>query len=136
MAILKNVRYEMFALALAQGLVPGKAYVKAGFAKKNAKSNAHRLLNTNEHIRQRVDEIKENISQKAQDISGINRAYIMLKLQGIAEYCERKNPTAANRSLELMGKEIGMFKDQLRIGDPNDKPIKGLIVNHVHKSGD
>lgn len=153
MSILQNAKHEAMALALADGLSQEKAYIKAGFAPKNARSGATKLLQQNPNIFQRRDEIlveREALRSKgavaAAEKEQVTKAYVLRGLKTIAERClqtapvlDRKgdpvlcetmdggvavayqfDPTGANRSLELLGKEIGMFIERKEQGKPGE----------------
>ena len=109
MPALKNPRHERFVQGLAAGKTADQAYQDAGY--KPNRCNAGRLK-TNENIQARLQELQH----KAADKVVVDRAYIMKKLKKNAETClgegDNRNPTAANRALELLGKELGMFVDR------------------------
>ena len=44
MTVLENPQHEAFALAVATGIPPARAYVQAGFSNNWARQSAHRLL--------------------------------------------------------------------------------------------
>lgn len=60
MPILDNARHERFAQGLAKGLTADAAYTEAGYTPN--RHNAARL-NTNEHIRARVDELQSRATE-------------------------------------------------------------------------
>ena len=57
MGILKNARHEAFALGLADGKSQEQAYIDAGFAPKNARTGASKLLRQSPNILQRRDQV-------------------------------------------------------------------------------
>lgn len=63
MPVLSNPKHERFAQELVKGATADQAYVSAGY--KQNRFNAARL-NTNEHIRARVEEILNRIAQKVE----------------------------------------------------------------------
>ena len=108
MPMLTNSRHERFAQGLAQGKTADEAYKRAGY--KENRCNASRLK-TNEHISSRVAELQERVVEGViltrewvieRLIENVNRA-MELKDGTIA------NGSVANRALELLGKELGMF---------------------------
>lgn len=129
MAALKNARHERFAQALAKGQSADEAYQTAGYAEN--RGNAARLK-ANEHVLKRVEELTERAADKAV----LSKAWVLERLRQNAETCMAldfvrdpngeatatvtHNPAAANKALELLGKELGMFIDRAEIGKPGD----------------
>lgn len=138
MAVLNNVRHERFAHEIAKGSSSRDAYKAAGYETKSdaaADACASRLLSS-AAIKARVQELQEGISARAIEKTAISKAWVIAKL---VENVERAmtaepvrdaegNPTGeykyngnvANRALELIGKEQGMFVDRKEVGKPGD----------------
>lgn len=140
MPILNNIRHEMFAQGLAAGKTLEAAHKAAGF--KPDRGNASRLQRR-DIIVQRVAEIrgaKEAIVAKAEaklvDNLVATRQWV---IEQLTENCRRAmqaepirdsagNPTGqyryngavANRALELLGKELGMFIDRKEIREVDE----------------
>jgi len=130
---LRNPRYERFAYGLAEGKPAYKAYIDAGFAKAGAAQSASRLLkNQRAGIRERVAEILQEREQidaagtkLAIERTAIDKEWVIERLRENVERAMQAqpvmdragNPTgsyvyngaAANRALELLSKELGMF---------------------------
>ena len=126
MPSLPNQRWELYAQALAAGKSNDEAYEAAGYAKNRC--NASRLK-TNENIRNRVSELQE----KAADAVVLNRAWVLDRLMRNVRICMGDEKTrltvapktpemppfdiegfdrdanAANKALQLLGQEVGMF---------------------------
>lgn len=102
MPVLENQRHEAFAQALAKGKTVDSAYQEAGF--KPNRSNASRL-NANDSIRERVAELQEMASERVV----LDREWILARLIENAKDHQKSNPSASNKALELLGKEVGMF---------------------------
>jgi phage terminase small subunit len=138
---LKNAKHEHFARLVSNGESLTRAYILAGYSKNGAVQSARRLL-TNAHISGRIEflrSIKEQKHAEAVDQVikefAIDKAWVMAQLienvkmakkaepvldqdgTPIGEY--KQNIAAANRALELLGKEIGMFveKKEIRAGE-------------------
>ena len=134
MPALLNARHEAFAQNLAKGMHQGKAYLQAGF------SNGHRssasVLARKRHIRARVDEILAVKSKaEAQAIAAVarkfelSRQWVVDKLVKNAEIALGERPVqtkadgleyrydgaVAARSLELLGREVGLFVEKKQI---------------------
>lgn len=146
MPILSNARHERFAQELAKGTEAGEAYKIAGF--KPNPGNARRLK-LDEAVRKRVEAIlieRSKIHEKGLEraiervaltkewvierlVENANRAMqaeaVMRDGQPSGEY--RYEGSVANRALELLGKELGMFverSENVNINhDVSDKPL-------------
>ncbi len=112
MAVLKNARRERFAQLVAQGVKEVDAYERAGYARNYG--NPSKLL-AKPGMRERVAEIKRAAADRVE----LTHSWVIRHLMDNAERCmtagEERNAAAANRALELLGKEIGMFKDEVAI---------------------
>ena len=128
MPVLKNSKHERIAQGLAQGLSASQSYIQAGY--KPNRANASRLQRTSS-ISQRVAEIlqqRDNIAEQSiaeaikktaltkewvieRLVENVNRSMqaeaVMIAGEPTGEYVY--NGTVANKSLELLGKELGMF---------------------------
>lgn len=135
MALLNNRRHEHFAQLVAKGEKPGRAYVTAGYSEKGADQSAARLLR-DAQICSRVDELREAVEkpsrERAIEKAAVDKAWVLANLvkvvsMGMAtepirdeegnETGELKaaNLPAANKALELVGKELGMFVDRKEV---------------------
>ena len=127
MAALKNPRHEQFAELVASGRAPSEAYSSVGFSKKTAYTCGPRLVRQ-ASVQARIAELQQVIAKTTVMRAEIDRGYV---LAGLRKNYERAlqaepvldkngNPTGqytwngavANRALELMGKELGMFVDR------------------------
>lgn len=124
MAALANQRHEKFAQALASGKTQREAYVAAGY--KYDEPNASRLTR-NDKVVARVAELQERAAANVV----LSREWVLERLienadramQAVAVKDREGNPTGeytyqgnvANRALELLGKEMGMFVDRKHI---------------------
>jgi phage terminase small subunit len=148
-SILKNTKHEQFAHGVAKGLSATQAYLDAGFAENGARANAARLI-AKDNVSARIEEIKANIEKVAEAKVGVSKAWVLEKLQQnleralqeIAVLDREGNPTGeykyegnvANKALELIGKELGMFKDRIVPENPDGSPIlSGVKVFEVGK---
>lgn len=151
MPALRDAKREKFAVELAKGTARGDAYALAGF-KPNAQ-NASRMANRLE-IMARVEELRlpgvvisERIIEKTAEkiatkeaasrewvidrlIENVERAMQLRSVVGpdgkeTGEY--KYDGAVANRALELLGKEIGMFIERRESLNVNysitDKPL-------------
>lgn len=96
-----------------------------------ADASADRLM-ANPLVRAAIEERL----RRARDKSDLDEAYVITRLQKIAERCMTAEPVlmdgeptgeyrfdsgGANRSLELLGKHLGMFADRLLVDDLRGK---------------
>lgn len=144
-APLKNAKHEHFAQLVSNGETQARAYVLAGYNEKGARQNAARLI-ANDDVRDRIDALrrqKESVHAQATKAviaeAALDKAWVLKRLSRIVdmgmaaepvkdaegnpvgEY--RANLQAANKALELIGKEAGMFIDRKEI---RTGPLDGL----------
>ena len=139
MPTLTNQRHELFAQELAKGKSADEAYITAGY-----KPNRHNAstLKSKQTVSNRVAELLtpraemiSQVTQKAADELGMSKAWVMARLKENAERALQAVPVTdsegniieykyegnvANRALELLGKEIGMFITRTEVGNPGD----------------
>lgn len=128
---LSNARHELFAQELAKGTEAGEAYRIAGF-KPNA-GNARRLK-LDEAVKKRVEAILSERSrvhekglERAIERTALTKEWVISRLVENVERAMQARPvmcdgeesgefryegSVANRALELLGKELGMFVDR------------------------
>jgi phage terminase small subunit len=121
MPALDNPRHERFAQELAKGKSADEAYQLAGYSEN--RGNATRMK-ANESVHARVQELTERAAEKAV----LTKSWVIERLMTNAERALQEvavrdsegNQTGefeyegavANRALELLGKELGMFVDR------------------------
>jgi|GEM_PF-920131 phage terminase small subunit len=145
MATLTNPKHERFAQELANGVSASQAYEKAGF--RPNRPNASRLRHS-EHIKQRVAELlaarqrqAEKASEKALRELAIDRRWVLERLVTNATTAlENGDGSVANRALELIGIEHGMFIKRSETGGPGDfaaiQSAQDLIAQVRQQLGD
>jgi phage terminase small subunit len=121
-----NDRQERFAELVADGVPQAKAYEKAGYAP--SRSNAA-MLRTNQIVSAHIELLKaaklaaqqERIDAAAR-ASHVSRQWVLDNLaENAAKGMRSKSASAvANRALELIGKELGMFIERTERGGPGD----------------
>jgi hypothetical protein len=138
---LTNPKHERFALSLAQGKNTTNAYLDAyKVDRKTAGSCGPRLRKDAVNgplIAARVAELQAVRAQQEEDTRAvaagavvISRAWIMNRLQRIAdEAVAAGRHSAANKALELLGREIGMFGDRT----PADISLDNLSFDDLTK---
>jgi len=125
MPVLTNKKQERFAIELAKRTPQGQAYELAGYKRNDA--HASRLAK-NGKVLARVAELQERVTAKVVEKTAISRIWVLDMLREnleralthkavldgegnpIGEYTYNGN--VANRALELIGKELGMFIDR------------------------
>lgn len=137
---LDNPRHERFAQELAKGKSADEAYTVAGY--KENRGNAT-TLKQNKSILGRVTELlaerellHAQSTAKAIERVSLTKEWILERLvenaQRALQARQAKDAdgtpigdfkyegTVANRALELLGKELGMFVDRREVGKPGD----------------
>lgn len=137
MAILTNPKHERFAQELANGKSQEEAYTLAGFKRNRGNANT---LKQNESVTKRVAEllaereaIHAQATAQAIKATGLTKEWVIEQLvlnvrramQEEAVMRDGKatgefvyNGAVANKALELLGKEIGMFIERREVGKP------------------
>ena len=116
-----------FAELVASGRAPSEAYSAVGFSKKTAYTCGPRLVKQ-ASVQARIAELQQVIAKTAGMRADIDRGYVLAGLRKNYERAIQEEPvldkngnptgqyswngTVANRALELMGKELGMFVDR------------------------
>jgi phage terminase small subunit len=127
---LRNEKHERYAQLLASGMSNKEAYPAAGY--KYDRFNASRL---HKHLRPRIEAIQRQqyaaqtaAMAQASAEPWLTRDYVLASLKENAERAMQASPvldakgqptgeyrwdgSVANRSLELLGKELGMFAER------------------------
>ena len=121
MPILSNPRHEQFAAFVAGGMSPAKAYAAAGFTGKGAAQSASRLAKR-PSVAARIAELS-TISSTVIARALVDRDFVLIGLKGIATNTTLKE-SARVRAYELLGKELGMFRDAVDITQKLDADPK------------
>jgi phage terminase small subunit len=144
MPVLKNPKHETFARSLADGITAEKSYEAAGF-----KPNRHNAatLARKHHILSRVAELlalRERMhgqsTAKAIERVSLTKEWILAKLIDNVQRASQAVPvmdaegketgeyryqgTVVNRSLELLGKHLGMFVELHELSGKDGGPIQ------------
>jgi phage terminase small subunit len=137
MPALKNPKHELFAQALSKGMTLEKAHEDAGYS--GNRQAAHKLK-CRDDIQARVSELLANkvereraANTKATEKLAISKEWVLRKLVENIEKASQAVPvngtegaeykyegSVVNRSLELLGKELGMFVDRKETGAPGE----------------
>ena len=137
MSLLRNARHELFSGLFVKTGNARQSYIESGFSESTADAGASRLLK-HPKVSARIVEIRGNIVKKAERVVkvveeklGIDKAWVIAELievvqmakqakqvkdkdgESIGEY--QQNLSAANKALELIGKELKMFVERSEI---------------------
>jgi phage terminase small subunit len=144
MPVLPNIRREKFAQNIAAGQNASEAYAGAGFeAKSSIRINALRLTR-DPKVAARILELRERKAVVIEQTTGITRAYVVERLKlnlDMALAAAVDNPSAgnvANRALELLGRELGMFVDRKKVtitslAEASDEELAALLATSEHR---
>jgi phage terminase small subunit len=141
--MLKNPKHEHFAQLLSNGESAPRAYVLAGYSENGAEQGSSRLLKNVDvssrvaHLRKFKEQVHFEAVQEAVHKSGVGKAWILERLKKVVEIGMKDEPIydkegaftgeyksvnlpAANKALELLGIEEGLFIKRVETGDPGD----------------
>jgi hypothetical protein len=124
-AVFRSTQQETFAQAIALGQHAVEAAEAAGYVPSINGAGA-RLRGA--EVRARVAQLQAEIAERAVEIAAIDKSWVMRRLKENAERAMSIEPvldgkgdpkgvykyqgSVANRALELLGKELGMFIDR------------------------
>ena len=121
---LTNARQEMFVQGILKGLPANRAYVAAGYADKNADSNATRLMG-NERVAARVQYLQSKVADKVVAQAAWTKERVIARLEQNIDLAEQlEMPQAINTSLGMIGKEIGMFVERKEVKVDLNRPLE------------
>jgi phage terminase small subunit len=122
---LTNGKYEQFAHLIAKGESPAKAYVLCGYSSNGALQSGNRLLR-NPDVSARVESLKTAVSERQVEKIAVDHAWVIAMLIENVKRAMQVEPVrdrdgdpighysyqggVANKALELLGKEFGMFQ--------------------------
>ena len=134
MPLLKNKRHEIFAGLVANTGNARQAYISAGYSANGADASASKLLKSTK-VAARVAELREFVIDAVTNIAVTDKAWVISQLienvkmaktpeivydnEGAATGEVKLNLPAANKALELIGKEFGMFIDRKEVRTGN-----------------
>jgi phage terminase small subunit len=106
---LPHHRHEDFAKHLAKLGDRSKAAKKAGYTGKNLRHQAYALLQRPD-VAQRVEWLRRQVSAQWIQNTAVSREEVVDGLrENLRAAREKKDCSASNRALELLGKTLGMF---------------------------
>lgn len=138
MPVLENAQHELFVQELVKGASQREAYRSAGYNTKSdaaADASASRLL-SNAKVAARLAELQTKVEERTVEKTAVSKAWVIAKLVENVERAMQAEPVldsegketgefkyngnVANRALELIGKEQGMFVERKEVGKPGD----------------
>jgi phage terminase small subunit len=121
--MLTNSRQEAFAHGLARDKSCRVAYVEAGYVDNNKNANRLKL---HEGVIGRVAELKRAV-EKMRAVTThkimLTREYVIEQLIDnviLAKAQDKPDLAGANKALNLLGLELGMFVDRKEVGKPGE----------------
>lgn len=120
MPVLKNAKHELFAQGIAKGLAASQAYKSAGYtASGNAADACASRLLTDAKVQARVADLQSRV---VTDIL-LTREWVIEQLIDNVRQAkggDKLDGPTANKALELLGKELGMFIERKEVGKPGE----------------
>jgi len=120
-------KQEAFAQLVAKGSMLVEAYREAGYmpngSDKTQWEAASRLM-ANSKVLARVKQIQADIEEDRRTIERRREEYVLKRLQEEAEQADTDG--ARVRSLELLGKTIGMFTDRVETDDKTERAASDI----------
>ena len=99
-----------------------QAAIRAGYSVNSAGAIGNENLQKPE-IAERIQELQAYRS----DATGISSDYVLKSLYAVAERCmgdEKFEAAGANKSLELLGKHLGLFTEKLQVTGDGGGPVR------------
>lgn len=145
MAVLKNLKWERFATHVAEGKTQAEAYKLSGFSGKNAVKLGS-VIGTKAGVKSRVEELKARITNRAIDCAvretAITKELVLRTIwENVQEARGVKGGSAVvNRGCELIGKELGMFrepevKQPVNLEDLPAETLERMLAQAEEKAG-
>lgn len=144
MPVLKNPKHERFAQLVSNGESYKKSAQLVGYTERSSESQGSKLA-SNPKIRERISELGERIVDQAASSVAISKAWVLETLVANVRRAMQEEPVrdhkgvptgeyiyqgnVANKALELIGKEFGMFVDRKDI--KLSKPIHEMTEDEL-----
>ena len=120
-------KQEAFAQLVAKGSMLVEAYREAGYmpngSDKTQWEAASRLM-ANSKVLARVKQLQADMEEDRRTIERRREEYVLKRLQEEAEQADTDG--ARVRSLELLGKTIGMFTDRVETDDKTERAASDI----------
>jgi hypothetical protein len=137
MGVLTNGKHEVFAQEIARGTPITKAYVIAGYPANRGNASRLRL---HEGVKARIAELRsqktaavELAQLTAAEKAGVDQFWVLRNLRRNAVMAMRAGDrAAAARSIELIGKHLGLFVDrkavEINVVDDSDEYLSRIMA--------
>src|SRR5471032_579251 len=132
-----TVQEEAYCRARAFGMSQSEAMcVISGGKTKEAGTGSH--WEKKPVVKNRINQLRHEITERAVEKASVDRSWVLTRLMKVADRCMQEEPVVirgvatgeykfdsagANRALELLGKELGMFVERKSI---NLNPLESL----------
>ena len=147
---LANPRWEMYCRtrALKPATPRADAYIGAGYESgRPAARTAACKLEKRPDIQARIAELQETASDLAIEKSALDETFVLERLKTVYAECSKivpildrrgeptgetqiANPAGANKALELMGKKLNMWQEQLNVSH-FDQKLEGMTTDQL-----
>lgn len=107
------------------------------------------------HVKARIDQLRHELTERAVEKASVDRAWVLSRLKKVADRCLQEEPVmvrgeptgeykfdsaGANRALELLGKELGMFVERKQIdmnplGQMSDDDLMRMAAELAQQTG-
>ena len=151
MPTLPSLKQERFARLLANGEIPGHAFVKAGYSAKGAAANAHKLKNQPK-IKARIAEIVQGKIRNGQTVpppgsdetrtegewdwnGEVPVSWVRREINDVLQKAKVDGDhKSALDAIKAMGQTIGMFDQKGRLPGTPGRPRKPDEPNHYNET--
>ena len=149
---LKSVKQERFAQEYATGISQAEAYRRSYDVSPNSDPESSRRkawdLMQNVTISARVEYLKSQVASQVIQKVGITKEWVVQRLIDVHNMAitgepilgangenrgTKQNLPAANKALELIGTELGMFNKNVTISGDKENPLL-LLAQHIQGS--
>ena len=133
-----TAKQELFALSIVEGRTQSAAYREAydaiGMQNTTVWTEASKLIR-HPQVSQRVEELKEEAEAARRSVLVSREEAIIQRLEH--EAMTAKTDSARIRALELLGRHIGMFKDQIEVEhvERSAEQIEADILSRLERLG-
>lgn len=133
-----TAKQEQFALSIVEGRTQSAAYREAydaeGMQDTTVWTEASKLMR-HPQVSQRVEELKEEAEATRRAVLVSREEAILQRLEH--EAMTAKTDSARIRALELLGRHIGMFKDQIEVEhvERSAEQIEADILTRLERLG-
>lgn len=150
-----TIQEEGYARARAIGMTQKEAMMLiTGGKTTSAASGSH--YEKKPHVKARIDQLRHEITERAVEKASLDRKWVLDRLMKVADRCMQAEPVTdrqgnttgeyrfdsagANRSLELLGKELGMFVERKQIdmnplGQMSDEDLMRMAAELAEQTG-